>query len=43
MIFGLLMITVFPAKEYQKSAMTTTGVWIGIVIFIIGLVAVVFG
>lgn len=42
MIFGLLMITYFPARIYQKSMMTSSGIWFGVVVFLIGIIILVF-
>ncbi len=43
MMFGFFMLGCFPAQIYQRSAMTKTGVYVGLVSFLIGITLLVFG
>jgi len=42
MAIGLLILGYFPTKEYQRSAMTSTGIWFSVLVFLIGIIIVVF-
>ncbi|MDD5416421.1 MAG: hypothetical protein PHU12_00415 [Candidatus Aenigmarchaeota archaeon] len=42
MVFGLFMISVFPGMIYQKGEMTKTGIYLGVVSFLVGIVMLVF-
>lgn len=43
MLVGAWIVIYFPdKKEYQHSSMTKTGVWLGIFLFVIGLLMLLF-
>ncbi len=44
LILGFLILKFFPdIKQYQWSQMTTTGIFIGVIIFVFGILLLIFG
>ncbi len=43
MVLALLALGIFPGRLYQRSAMMKTGVWFGVLLFLIGIALAVFG